>query len=137
MQLFRCILRGFHSLIIFKMKYLIFILIFLPSMVFAFDDTDKALFGTVIAAQVFDGMTTAAALSEHSDNGIYDVWSWKYGTSRPSPARMWGVKTVEIGLAYVVAKQLPSDWRKVFLTTTAMLLIGCGASNGLSFKITY
>ena len=37
MQLFRCILRGFQSLIIFKMKYLIFILLFIPSTVFAFD----------------------------------------------------------------------------------------------------
>lgn len=115
---------------------IIFIILF-PSICFAgdFDNTDKALFTGLCAAQIFDGMTTAA----HLDDGehIMDTWAWKYGTNKPSSARLWGVKAAELGLAYVIAKNLDGKYRKTFLIGTTALLLYCGASNELEFKITF
>ena len=102
----------------------------------SFDPTDKALFATVVVAQVFDGLTTAAHLDDPR-NDIYDIWNWKYGTNRPSASRMWTTKAAEIGIAYGVARILPDKYRKVFLVGTATLLFSCGVNNGLSFQITY
>ena len=115
------------------------ILLIFPALVSAepFDTADRALFATVIVAQVFDGMTTAAGLSSHPESDIYDIWNWKYGTSRPSASRMWTTKAVEVGIAYGVARMLPGKYRKLFLGGTAALLFSCGASNGFSFKIRY
>ena len=113
-------------------------LIFLfPSIANGFDDIDRQLFVAVISAQVFDGMATASSLNEHPDSKIYDIWNWKYGAERPSPARLWGVKAAEIGIAYIVAKQLPSKYRKIFLGGTAILLFSCGVNNGVSFRFRY
>lgn len=121
------------------MKYLIFIIILIPSICFAgdFDRTDKILFTGLCVAQVFDGMTTAAHLDRHPDNYIVDTWAWKYGTDRPSPARLWGVKAVELGLAYFIAQKLDDPYRKPFLIITTVVLTFYGTSNGLEFKVTF
>ena len=105
------------------------------SMAKSFDQTDKALFAAVVATQVLDGLTTAHGQSV--GNIIHKNFAWKYGTNRPSAARLWGVKAAEIGIAYGVARILPDKYRKIFLTSTAMLLFACGVNNELSFRITY
>ena len=83
--------------------------------------TDTALFVTVAASQAADYVHTKNFL----DDGDYimDAWAWKYGTPYPSDGRLAAVKLAELGIAYIVADQLPSKWRKVFLTVASALLL--------------
>ena len=122
-------------------KILISILIILvPSLCFAgdFSKTDRAMFGTVVFLQVVDGLTTADMLNDGSV--ISNDWAWKYGTDRPSTSRMWGVKALEIGVGYVVAKNLPPAWRKGFFIAVDCLLLYCIQHNlqaGAGFAIAF
>ena len=83
--------------------------------------TDKVLFATVVASQAADYVHTKNSL----DDGAYimDAWAWKYGTRYPSDGRLAAVKAAELGIAYVVADQLPSKWRKVFLSVASALVL--------------
>ena len=102
-----------------------------------FSDMDKFAFGLVVAAQIFDGLTTVAFLDNHH-NRLDPRFSWKYGSDRrPSSSRIWTVKTAEIGIAYIVAKAMPDEYRSAFLFAVAGVLIACGFNNGMNFAITY
>lgn len=105
-----------------------------------FDEIDKGLFTFVCILQVVDGLTTMGHLSNSPDNYIMDTWNWKYGTERPSPELMWGVKAIELVGAYYVGKALPPKWRKVFYITVDSLLLFCIQHNlkiGAGFAITF
>lgn len=125
------------------MKYLFILMTLLsliPSFVFAddFDKADKNLFASVCILQLADGLTTADMLKDGSN--IHDNWAWKYGTKRPSAGRMWGVKALELGGAYIVAKSLPPKWRKGFFVVVDMLLLSCLQHNlrcGAGFTVTF
>lgn len=125
------------------MKYLsrlIIISLLIPSLSFAgdFSKKDKILFGSVCALQVIDGLTTANMLKNGSV--ITKDWAWKYGTNRPSSGRMWGIKALELGGAYVVAKQLPPKWRKGFFIAVDSLLFFCIQHNlrcGAGFTVNF
>ena len=101
------------------MKTLIVLLLLLPAFVCAegWDKKDKVLYGMVVGFQITDGLTTADHLRKGGH--IYNAWAWKYGTDRPSPLRLWGVKAAELGVAYVVADKMPSKYRKPFLAIVA------------------
>jgi len=119
---------------------LILIILLIPSIVFAgdFDKTDKALFTSVVALQIIDGLTTIDGLK--NGNHMSSDWAWKYGTNRPSSGRMWGVKALELGGAYIISKNLPSKWRKGFLIAVDSLLFFCIQHNlkaGAGFAITF
>ena len=102
------------------------------------DRTDKILYSTVVVGQVLDGLTTAAHLDRNKNNYIRERWNWKYGNDpRPSPAKLWGVKAVELGLVYGAARCLPSEYRKPFMGVVAVGLFACGVSNGLEFEIAF
>ena len=106
-----------------KKALLSILIILIPSMCLAgdFSKSDKALFGTVVLFQVVDGLTIADMLSDGST--ISNDWAWKYGTDRPSTSRMWGVKALELGIGYVVARNLPPAWRKGFFIAVDVLLL--------------
>jgi len=114
------------------MKKLIVLLLLLPACVCAegWDKTDKVLYGMVVGFQITDGLTTGSHLK--NGNHIMPLWSWKYGTDRPSPLRMWTVKGIELGAGYIVADKIPDglQWmgvkketahgvKKVFLSLVA------------------
>ena len=101
------------------MKKLIILLLLLPACVCAegWDKKDKVLYGMVVGFQITDGLTTADHLRKGGH--IYNAWAWKYGTDRPSPLRLWGVKAAELGVAYYVADKMPSKYRKPFLAIVA------------------
>lgn len=101
----------------------------------SFDKTDKYLFTALTTAQITDGLTTIDGLKRGGK--ISEKWAWKYGSDRPSDTRIWVTKTAELGLAYVVANELPSKPRKAFLLGTTVLLFYYGINNGLQFSITY
>ena len=103
-----------------------------------YSKADKALYGTVAALQVVDGLTTVDLLS--GGMPICDTWAWKYGTNRPSASKMWLVKSAELGGAYVVGRYLPPVWRKAFFIGVDMLLMGCIMDNvrfGAGLTLTY
>ena len=103
-----------------------------------FSKSDKALFGTVVLFQVIDGLTTADMLKDGSV--MSNDWDWKYGTDTPSASRMWGVKALELGGAYVIAKNLPPAWRKGFFIAVDVLLLYCIQNNlqaGAGFNIAF
>lgn len=122
-------------------KYLILLILLIPSLSFAGEDwttQDKLLFGGVCLAQFADGIATQRHLKENSNNYIHSYWSWKYGTDRPSSTRLWAVKLGELGLAYLIADNLPKEYtfrvfnhkfsidlRQSFLISAGGLLIGC------------
>ena len=89
------------------MKKLIVLLLLLPAIVCAeeWDTNDKILGGMVVGFQITDGLTTVSHLK--NGNHIMPLWSWKYGTDRPSAERMWLTKGIELGVAYVVADEGP------------------------------
>lgn len=101
-----------------------------------FDDTDKALFATVIISQIADGLTTNNWIEQ--GGYIKNTWNWKYGTDRPSPGKLWGIKAAELLGVYYIGKILPSKARKVFYIITASTLIYCVQGNlrmGAGFSI--
>lgn len=105
-----------------------------------FDEMDKRLFAATCILQVVDGLTTMGHLGNSPDNYIMDTWNWKYGTKRPSPELMWGVKVVELVGAYYVGKALPPKWRKAFYIVTDSLLLFCIQHNlkiGAGFAVTF
>jgi len=111
------------------------LLFLLPSCTFHFgkhewSKTDKALFGTVVAAQIFDGVTTHNLLQDNPNNYIDNTWSWKYPSGdRPDAAEIITVKAAEILIAYIIADLLPTDYRKAFLFGTAGVLFYYGYDN--------
>lgn len=124
-------------------KLIIALFMFLiPSFCFAsdFSGKDKHLFASVCVLQVLDGLTTMNHLSNNPDNYIFDEFNWKYGTRRPSPELMWGVKALELTGAYYIGKALPSKYRKTFFIGVNSLLFFCIYHNlkvGAGFSITY
>ncbi|MHA1304987.1 MAG: hypothetical protein ACTSPI_14920, partial [Candidatus Heimdallarchaeaceae archaeon] len=106
-----------------KLLYILVLMLLLTSCVHSkWSTMDKALYTGVIIAQVADGITTQNWLAKNPHNYISPPWERKYGTQRPSPTRLWLVKTGELGLCYVVADQLPNSLRKLFLIGVGSLL---------------
>ena len=123
-----------------KKVLLSLLIILIPSLCFAgdFSKSNRALFGTVVLLQVVDGLTTADMLKDGSV--MSGDWAWKYGTDRPSTSRMWGVKALELGIGYVVARNLPPAWRKGFFIAVDVLLLYCIQHNlqaGAGFNIAF
>ena len=103
-----------------------------------YSKTDKALFGSVVALQVVDGLTTADMLSDGSV--MSGDWAWKYGTDTPSASRMWGIKALELGGAYVAGRYLPPAWRRGFFLIVDSILLYCIQTNlqvGAGFTVNY
>ena len=103
-----------------------------------YSKADKALYGTVAALQVVDGLTTVDL--NKGGTHIKDKWAWKYHTDTPSPTRLWGVKAAELAGAYVVGRYLPPAWRKGFFLAVDVLLIHYIQGNlqlGAGYSITY
>ena len=123
-----------------KKVLLSLLIILIPSLCFAgdFSKADRALFGTVVLFQVVDGLTTADMLKDGSV--MSSDWDWKYQTNRPSAGRLWGVKALELGGAYIVARNLPPAWRKGFFIAVDVLLLYCIQHNlqaGAGFNIAF
>ena len=116
-----------------KLIKLLILLLILPSCIhfgkYEWDKTDKILYGTVVAAQVFDGVTTHNYLQSNPNNYIMDTWSWKYPSDRPDTAELITVKATELIIAYLIADLLPPKWRKAFLFGAAGTLTYYGYEN--------
>ena len=96
--------------------------------------TNKEMYATVCILQVADGLETRGFIKRGGH--VKDMWNWKYGNdSKPSSAKLWGVKAAELGLCYMVVDQMRPEYRNVFLTGVAALLSYCFVDDVRKFGV--
>ena len=83
----------------------------------AWNSNDSIREMTLLGLGVFDVMQTRWALQNSDDTVIYTEGNWVLGKN-PSQARLYGTLLSAVVLHYVVAKNLPKDWRVAFQVIT-------------------
>jgi hypothetical protein len=121
------------------MKTIFFILMFLPSTVFAgenWDAVDKSLFGTYLIFNAADISQTIDICGNYGVNMEYNpIVKWEY--NRFGKAGLYGDLIISTIGAYLIADWLTPKKRKVFLTIISYVEVSAVKHNyyaGMKFR---